>query len=427
MEKGLNVEITADYSLKNILKLTKEKRAEVVRTPHVGIFDVNNLICAAAGVPLVLMDRTLPSKDPIYRPGLAPTGDGNWRPIGKPDVIVAKQPEIIETHVPTLKSLFPETNIMTMNEELRYWQQETKGAFDEYINVVGPLTVEMGLWKRWIDNEGNVYQVSDQTSASLITWERIVADGIYGVTENGKDSGWLLPNELYIVLSAIMFARRSGVDNTFVLAGRDMHLYAPQIEKEMGRIYAVWKEKFGKELPEAMRLIIMTTINNRWASLASKKPVLDKLQEILEAEGKISIERGKAFKEIDADTRLSKEQKQEQKNKAIQHYATLVDQARDGVYETIRSLPDIVAATENATRQPFELNQHLIHEARAHGDDFYIHENALQLTPRQMHELSVSLDRATQLLFNTQKLGKYVPVSLPKTYLEASKKHTPLV
>jgi len=281
-----------DLSLNDLLAL--EDSCSVVKTPHVGNCYPNNLLVARAGIPVQLYDRTLGCKDTNFHPHTI-IKDGVAQEVGPDDVMLTHAsvqqthpafPDIVSSgrnlaaaHAAALSDALPSADISIFSEYLKSHADLVRAV----LAAIFPHNPD--LWTRYVGTDGRVRKRQPPA-----TFSRLARAGIYGV--NDQESGWIIPNELNLLVDAVIQIDRLHTDadgdfgraDLYHLSGPDMIEYIGSDEwhlKDMSGAYDVIRDTIDVNLPEYIHFHIVPVSSLRFAVPEHQKKALQTALRVL--------------------------------------------------------------------------------------------------------------------------------------------------
>ena len=277
-----SVALDSSISLNDLVHRSRTTGAMIVRTPHVGNVTGHTLGLAALGLRLLLYDRTLGQRDISCHPHLIIAG-GESEQIGDPTVLTTHArvvtpsrraaarvgTPITAVHLAPLRRAYPERQWTTYTDFVR-------GHADAVLPILAAATRAMpSLWRRRVDAHGVVER------GEIASWDDLTRDGVYGVTS--QSSGWLIPNELNVLLTCTVETAGRDVDWALLMAGVDMIRYMTAYESLLGHLYDVVRTREPDlKLPEQFRCVVSPVYRVRFHITEREQWLLDEMLSIYE-------------------------------------------------------------------------------------------------------------------------------------------------
>ncbi|MCG2694923.1 hypothetical protein L6261_02455 [Candidatus Parcubacteria bacterium] len=272
-----NILIHDDISLAELIKINKEG-GRVLKTPHIGNIYPNNLAIISLGIPTLLYDRNVGSKDKNFHPHKI-IFEGKSELISDSNILsthskikyISKNFEIerdivgtnlVNFHLESLNKVLPAGNCFTYSDYLR----ENKDSIYRVIKEVTKTFPE--IWSRFVDKDGVV--TNKKTNKS-----NIFDDGVYGV--NNKEKGWLIPNPVNILLHGVIDTINLKTSEIYLLSGPDMCSYIKNYEDVLNSMFDHLKKTLELELPDSVNCHIIPVANMRFVATKGYIKSLEKL------------------------------------------------------------------------------------------------------------------------------------------------------
>jgi hypothetical protein len=319
---SFNILIHDDISLDELIKIS-ESGGRVLKTPHIGNIYPNNLAIISLGIPTLLYDRTIGSKDENFYPHKI-IFSGQNEEISDPDILsthskIKLQPEginlkrniigenIVNFHLETLKETIPDGNYFTYSNYI-----------EENKDLVSIITKEIAktfpeIWHRFVDVNGFVHKKQNPTT------DEIISKGIFGI-DNQKE-GWLIPNPVNILLHGTIDVIKFNTNDIYLLSGPDMYLYMKDYEAVLGSMYSYIKSSLDLELPESINCHIIPAMKMRFITTQNNKDILDELVKLYEHYKSVDNAINDLFKGLEEQISIESliEEKDKIKFKIIKH------------------------------------------------------------------------------------------------------------
>lgn len=274
---SFNILIHDDISLAELIKISKEG-GRVLKTPHIGNIYPNNLAIISLGIPTLLYDRNVGSKDKNFHPHKI-IFEGKSEIISDSNILsthskikyLSKNFEIgrnivgtnlVNFHLESLNKVLPTGNHFTYSNYLR----ENKDSVYRVVKEIAKTFPE--IWCRFVDKDGVV-------TNKKITKSNIFDDGVYGV--NNKEKGWLIPNPVNILLHGVIDTINLKISEIYLLSGPDMCSYIKNYEDVLNSMFDHLKNTLDLDLPDSVNCHIIPVANMRFVATKDHIKSLEKL------------------------------------------------------------------------------------------------------------------------------------------------------
>ena len=278
----VEIQINREATLRQLTETSKTH--PVVMSPHVGNFNLPHLLVSKLGFRHVIVDTNIALIDHLYHPHtVIQDGKETWLVeqaerhrlmthlrVSKPVNCIAPAGKLLsDVHIGKLKRLFPIAEIESHTDYLKH-------NIDTVLSVLETATdAESGLWYRKSDSEGNLCVNLKQSESSGITgWRDIRND----VLLPGNRQGWVIPNDLSILLDFIMQSREADSQDVWLISGADMFRYLPKHQALLSRLYDVLAKRLG--LRERLVIHVVPILWFKFVVRAAHKRHLDELVEL---------------------------------------------------------------------------------------------------------------------------------------------------
>jgi len=237
----------------------------VSKTPHVGNWRPDNMTWVDEHILNIAYDRTVGRKDKNFHPhGIIYQG------VFKESVnvdILSTHSELTDVHMQALKTLFPHAKIDTFTD----WLHMHKGHIKTIIDILGEKSIELGIWNRFVDEEGKIYKKTP------VSYKSIMEEGIFNI--NNDDRGWIWSNEFNVILlSVIDSIIHDSTDEVWHVSGPDMYNYIGKMHDRLQQIYMNLAGHNG--IPKSLTMHLhVAGFYNRFTVPQSKKEELDQFFE----------------------------------------------------------------------------------------------------------------------------------------------------
>lgn len=301
---SININIEANISLQE-MREQMDQGVSVMRSAHVGNARGYNLAVASIGIPMLLVDHTIVAQAPDqpgdknYLPGSIVTRE-SIQPLSIESIGgLALRTETIcpdtgaacfidELHTKSLKTAFPDTEVLTNTEYLRKNEQIANEV------VAAAIATRPELFARFVTSSGTVRK--DGAFAESIT-----SVGILQLNDDPRrEAGVLLPNEVDIVINFVIEALKSERDTIIHLSGPDMQQYIKDsnMRRTLSQLYQAVRStaSFGSRLPAELSVKLVPA---NCAAFVTTPDRLDKMARIFaikKAQSDIKAERDTFFK-----------------------------------------------------------------------------------------------------------------------------------
>lgn len=253
-QAGFAVIKTDELTLVQILSLY-QSGMPVVRTPHVGNMSDGNLTVAGLGLPLVVLDHNTLDRDDIYHPAhlvrAATDIPLSHKTPGKITryALTFEGESLLGLHMSALRRAFQRNeNIHTFSDSLQ--NSDFIGLIVDIVTVA--IKEFPDLFKRQLDSNGVAKSLSPAELHLVLS-----DSGIYPI--NGDRHGVMIPNELTIIMDAILGVVNSGNNLLIELTGRQMYDYVDiGYAQKLATIYQRLRSKLSS-LPSDVTLVLVPT------------------------------------------------------------------------------------------------------------------------------------------------------------------------
>lgn len=268
-----------DVSLADLMEHSRQG-AYVIKTPHVGNIYPNNLAIANLGIPLVLVDQTIGSRDTNFHPHLL-IADGEHETVADADKLTAQSritttskrypsrffrgASLADAHTQSLRDALKRARIQTTSERIR----EHADLISAYLELMTRAAPQM--WQRTVTSDGDVHTMRFPPTS----WENVLRQGVHALP--GFDSGWIIPNAWNILSDGLIGATVTGRDTVFSLSGPDMIAYAPRLAPDLSRWYDMLRVKLNPKLPETLTIALVPVADMRFVTTRDRAHALDAL------------------------------------------------------------------------------------------------------------------------------------------------------
>lgn len=371
---GFAVVKTDELTLVQILSLY-QSGVPVVRTPHVGNMSDGNLTVAGLGLPLVVLDHNTLDRDDIYHPAhLVRDATDTPLSIKTPGKITRYAltftgDSLLALHMLALRKVFQRNeNIHTFADSLQ--SHDNIGLIADIVAVA--IREFPDLFKRQLDSSGIAKPIPPHQL------HRVFSDsGIYPI--NGDRQGVMIPNELTIILDALLSALDSGNSLLIELTGRQMYDYVDSgYAQKLATIYARLRSKL-PSLPSDVTLALVPTAAARATIGLRYSSEMNEVFTAYEA-----LVRGEKFVNAFKGMLISQSKDKQAMIALLSDPAkTMQKKAKDRFKNSVKALPQIFS--------PFYHQRVTQHDLES---GFHICEVALTMT---MKELSLMMKLADKL------------------------------
>jgi hypothetical protein len=271
-----------DLSLSDLLVLLGQG-LPVFKTPHVGNWYPNNLAIATLGIPSKVVDSTKGRLDTLFHPHRMVVG-GRAYPLAHDNRlsshnIVEIVPEdspyafrigesLSGAHMSALKQAIPQTIATTVSQYFSAHQDQVVAIW-EIATEIHPE-----LWKRRTDEHGNTHN-----GLSARAWSQIEQVGINGFDD--VRAGWVSPNELNLLMDAMIDTLVTGSGELYELSGPSMIGYFRNLLPLLSELYDHVRSRTGWALPEVMVFNLVPVADMRFVVPSSGASRLDALVDAL--------------------------------------------------------------------------------------------------------------------------------------------------
>lgn len=286
-QEPFKISIDDSMTLRQLVTVHNEQFTSIQRTPHVGNANLSHLAHYALGLPAILYDRNKGLKDSNFNPDGVVSVEGYER-TSHPDILmthaVVESPptkefhgrrewfrtgrSLAEAHTSSLRELFPESNLQHFTDYLAE-NHEVVGRVIEAANKVMPAEE---LWSRRVDATGETQTNGLDRRRRL----RDPLDEVYGVSN--QEEGWIVPNEVNVLLTAVIEAEKFGKDKVYHVSGPDMYKYVDTMQGRLSTLYeSARRELPPGALPETLEFVVVPMGDMRFAVNSDRAETLDEL------------------------------------------------------------------------------------------------------------------------------------------------------
>jgi len=270
-----------DLSLKDLAALHRDGHS-VTKSPHVGNWYPNNLAVASLGIPMNVYDRTIGVRDRNFHPHKIIV-DGGSEEVADPAILTTHArviresswfPErfpvgsrVLDGHMQAIRDAVPGANCVVFTDYLRQHADRVLAILEV---ATGRIS---GLWRRFAHTDGTI------TEPTCGGWDRIAqTGGIYGLTND--EFGWLIPNELNVILDGVLQAAIHNASVVYHLSGPDMIGYIGGYAELLAKIHAALRQKLDW-VPEQVELHLVPVATMRFAVPETRRQALDSFMDEL--------------------------------------------------------------------------------------------------------------------------------------------------
>ena len=363
-QAGFAVIKTDELTLVQILSLY-QSGVPVVRTPHVGNMSDGNLTVAGLGLPLVVLDHNTLDRDDIYHPAhlvrAATDTPLSHKTPGKITryALTFEGESLLGLHMSALKRAFQRNeNIHTFSDSLQ--NSDFIGLIVDIVTVA--IKEFPDLFKRQLDHSGIAQPLSPEGLHKVLS-----ESGIYPI--NGDLQGVMIPNELTIIMDALLVAVDSGNDLLIELTGRQMYDYVDgDYSQKLAAIFMRLRSKL-PSLPTDVTLVLVPTAAAR-ATVGLEK--VAEMNEVFAAYD--ALVRGEKFVSAFKGVLISEaSDRQAMIAMLADPSRTMNKQAKARLKAAVKALPEIFS--------PFFHQRVTQHDLES---GFHISEAALTMTMREL-------------------------------------------
>ena len=264
-----------DLSLKDLAALHRAGHS-VTKSPHVGNWYPNNLAVASLGIPMNVYDRTIGAKDKNFHPHKLIV-DGRGEEMANPALLTTHArvihapswfPErfpvgsrVLDGHMQAIRDAVPDANCVVYTDYLRQ-------HMDKVLAILEVATALFSsLWCRFVNPDGTVHK------RACDGWSHITrTGGIYGLTND--ESGWLIPNELNVLLDGVLEAALYNERVIYHLSGPDMIGYIGDYAVQLNTAHYELEHHLDW-VPKSMELHVVPVAAMRFAVPETRRQALD--------------------------------------------------------------------------------------------------------------------------------------------------------
>lgn|SRR3989338_6691638 len=271
----IDLRIRWDLSMMDLL--AKLRAGFVVfKTPHVGNWYTNNLVCAQLGIPMKVVDSTKGCLDRNFHPHCVIV-DGQRHIVANEDLltthtVVAQTPPVMSERFPVGTSM-SDAHMLALREAISNIQAQTMTQYfhmhsEKVMDLMEVLTqADPLIWARYVHNDGRT-----ENRRVHAGWKEVVVHGILGI--NGARSGWLSPNVANILTDVMIDPSLHDTDTIYELSGPDMYRYIGDLMPRLNALYDLARARLSWKLPETVTLNLVPVSDMRFAVPARKRSEL---------------------------------------------------------------------------------------------------------------------------------------------------------
>jgi len=256
-QKGVSLKIVTDVTLEEISQISQR----VTRTPHVGnecLHGVVHEILAAIGnIFNLYYDRTT-RVDIYHHPSYIVVGGKKIKiaPTEKDGKDILTTHLDVKSHMFRLDLVFPEStkNRSTYSQFIQKYKKE----YEEMVLITGKTVFDMGLWSRFVKEDGVII------NKKPASWQQILSEGIFQVTQWSEKSGWIMPNILNILSMIFIDDREYKSGKVYQISGAEMYRYIQGMMNDIDTLWNLLVKKAGAS--ESVELIMFPTGNARFGA-----------------------------------------------------------------------------------------------------------------------------------------------------------------
>ncbi len=267
------IKIINDFAAITLAELCakREQGYSVLKTPHVGNQHPSNLLCAALGVPLLMVSFTSGVRDKNFHPHLRIEGGvgsvlytpETWTPFASTPC--GRKAE--EYHQSSVRAVFPNLSIVTDQGLMQEMPDVAEAVF-----VAATKTVSR-LWYRTVTSDGQIEKCDNEN----ISWEKIAQD-IFRFSN--LTSGFIVPNRANILFGLAWQSLSSGRDTIYHLSGPDMVGYIGKQQHSLSLMYDALRQMY-LGLPEVLMVYIVPVAQCRLLSHRSRADDVDAVLDVI--------------------------------------------------------------------------------------------------------------------------------------------------
>jgi len=269
------------------LATIQQQGFSVMKTPHVGNQHPSNLLCAALGFHIDMVTNTIGERDKNFHPQLRIEG-GASAPLYCGTVLtpLAAAPcgtPVEEYHMSSARRVFPRTTITTDVELLTSEPVLAERVMRKATEVVPRL------WYRRVTACGQVIKDSSWSYAEA-------AKAVFRFTD--QSAGWLVPNAISILYTAIWQSLATGRDAVYALSGPDMVKYIGGLASNLSTMYDAVRREV-PQLPEVLHVYVVPVAQCKLVSHRREADAVDAVVDVLSWYERQPVEvRGQAMASI---------------------------------------------------------------------------------------------------------------------------------
>lgn len=245
----------------------------VWKTPHVGNFYTNNLVCGVLGAPILLYEKTIGIKDNYFYPHLL-ISQGQTHEIANKKLLTTHSQltrDITLKHIQGKRGdsvvAFHRDSLLQTGYKIELHQAFINSYIDpicRLISVLWPI-VKMLDW-RYVYSNGLISHIKPtRTEDAQVLYDR-----------SNQAEGWLLPNILNILIHLTIEKAERKSEKVYLLSGPDMSKYIYNYQPLLSELYDMYVS-YDHSFDTTSTLSLPTVTNVRFAVPKKHKPMLDSL------------------------------------------------------------------------------------------------------------------------------------------------------
>ncbi|MBI4098535.1 MAG: hypothetical protein HY437_00700 [Candidatus Magasanikbacteria bacterium] len=268
-----------DLSLQDLAAFHRAGHS-VTKSPHVGNWYPNNLAVASLGIPMSIYDRTIGTRDRNFHPHKVIV-DGGSEEIANPAILTTHArvigesswfpdrfpmgSRVLDGHVQAIRDAVPGANCEVFTDYLRR-------HINRVLAILEVVTKRFPrLWRRFVDQNGIV------SERACLSWSSVTYDGgVYGLTND--EFGWLIPNELNVLLDGVLEAAHHNESVVYHLSGPDMIGYIDGYAILLANAHQELRERLDW-VPKTVELHVVPVAAMRFAVPETRRRALDALMD----------------------------------------------------------------------------------------------------------------------------------------------------
>lgn len=369
----MSISIAEGLTLGQLADASRKGHA-VTRSAHIGNIYPSSMAVIAMGIPTVLFDRNLGSRDTNYHPDHVIKGGVRTKVCGAdvlmthavvnqaaPGFVVGER--VADCHMRATLRAFPDAKACTWSAYLR----QNEDLVGRIVEVAARVSPE--LWYRRVDQEGRISRLPQ----GVLATPNMILGKVHGLDE--ERAGWVIPNMLNILILSMVDSECADSDVLHHLSGPDMCKYVLRMEQGLSALHTKVAERLG--LRRELLLQVHPTADYRLACLRTNKNALDALVgQVLDLQQRMLTHRQELSRVSDSASKAA--------------WGRFFSEERQ---RRVRELQQVAASCGNAISYDLGQANFLSQHDVAGPDDFYIHPCMHSLAPNEMAQFCQLLRR----------------------------------